>query len=528
MGWLGKAATEVELETSRLKKTVSEINSKPIKLAVDYVQLEQAQKRLKELQENQAAFEEFLKQKTPAEKEAGARAKEFLAAVPGGTKKLGERLAEAERLEKEGASIGIAKAKAEYDEALEDVRAYERWVNGGPAPKRETAGARKRMAAATNTINMIKEDIKQKAKDTIGDLLKRTEEGYDPEARAALAERLSAIGHPGTGEAITSLATPAAIHTERHERQEIARQSKAAKDAAERQRKTEAEAAQHARQLDAMATVQANHILDSLTKTPDLGNRVTDRLRQLAAEGGAKVGGQFTNMDPAVQFRHLQAQLRDELIADLKNAGITGEGPVKAADQAATQLVGHAEHELGRLAAKHQREADAAAKKAEHAVDRIEQKQFNAVQKALERSPLELQAEAMINQYRAQGGAVGGHGELPQAQFDWLAAQVQKQLQRNAPKMSDEDAGRHSRKLVERAQSGIENKLLNMSGMGLDLTSEHMGITRDLMSQMANHQQQMQILRQELGNLRRGVTDLHRRNLAEQRSGLPSGGGSMR
>lgn len=284
LGLITDAAKPATTEVDALKNRIEELNKKPLKLAVDSIELEAAEKRLKTLQEEQTAFEEFLKRKSSPEKEAGEGAAFLLGQAPGGTRKLGEDLATREREQQEQDNPELRNAQNEYFAAKAEAEQWQR--SNAQFAEGRTAAARERMAKAKETAKTILKDIKDKATRRIGGLIQGTEAGNDPAARAELAKRLRAAGQGGLAadiEATTPETVTAAreeevaeehAETTRKERGDIrraARQAKERRRAKGRAREAEIDAASKA---DPEETAEGERLYRQFGPTPPLHERI--------------------------------------------------------------------------------------------------------------------------------------------------------------------------------------------------------------------------------------------------------------
>jgi hypothetical protein len=205
-----KSKTSVEQLETRIK----ELTEKPIKLAVDMNELNQAQKKLDQLKKDQAAFDELGKLKSEDQAEAGKRVTKALAETGEAdviqaalrAKAASGMLESDPILKKLGKEIESAR-KGIAPEGVE-LTAIERTASNLAQRRLDQAqeAARKRRQAIVGTGG--------EAEKAVGQMLERAESGKEDETVDMLGTMLREIGRPGVAEKLTR-AKPGAVEAER-------------------------------------------------------------------------------------------------------------------------------------------------------------------------------------------------------------------------------------------------------------------------------------------------------------------------
>jgi hypothetical protein len=154
--------------------------------------------------------------------------------------------------------------------------------------------------------------------------------------------------------------------------------------------------------------------------------------------------------------------------------------------------------------------AAAAKKKAADKAGRELGKDLAADTKEIGGGGIEARAEKIVNQIRAGGGKVGQDGRLGLQDFDMLRNTIQEQIQQQNPGMHPLKAGLHASQIARQAESGVQDKLLGLSGTNLTMQEAHMAVTAELngtLNAMADRQNQifaqLRGLKSEARNTRR-------------------------
>ncbi|WP_422929203.1 hypothetical protein [Singulisphaera sp. PoT] len=212
-----KAIDEAVGDLDTLEARIKAVNDKPIKLAVDKLELEAAQKQLKGFKDGLNSFESTSNLRSSHQQEAGREAKKALSETGRADEIMRKlRAEEFKKLEaqvKESKQNEIDEVSREYDKHYEqfikdpdgNVLLNEK-LNQLAERKKELEDARPEALRQASLAN------EKQAESFIGDLAKRTFEGNDATAREQLAAKLDAIGEKAPAKTIRET-TPETVKT---------------------------------------------------------------------------------------------------------------------------------------------------------------------------------------------------------------------------------------------------------------------------------------------------------------------------
>lgn len=261
---------------SALQDKIKEIEAKPVKLAIDMVELDLAKRQLDELQKNLAAFKAAGEGKTVFEAEAGRQFKENFEQSGQEGAQARDAILKAEVARITATDPQFNQAKADQAKAAAAIENLKEFLASGAATDDQMVIAmadletqRKKLQAALDRERQANIGINQQASATIGGLFRGAEAGNQPNARADLARRLRAAGAENLARA-TELSNP--------EEMQAQEEADAAADASIEQQ----QAANKARAENAKKAKKAeNDFIDELNKQGQEGE--PEALREIRA-----------------------------------------------------------------------------------------------------------------------------------------------------------------------------------------------------------------------------------------------------
>lgn len=204
LGILEKETESIKGPIDDLKTRIEKLEAKPIKLEVDYNEIEQATKELKRLEEAKRAFDAAGKGRDPYEKKAGEAAQEAFNLPDGQAEAIKEKLK---------AQILSEMKTQDLTKFQNDVSAAEGSLAGAfdPASRRlaqqQLDAAKKKLDDARKNKGDANTANKQTAEIEAGKLYEGINAGNDPKARAEMARRLRKMGEENLARSV-ELASP--------------------------------------------------------------------------------------------------------------------------------------------------------------------------------------------------------------------------------------------------------------------------------------------------------------------------------
>jgi hypothetical protein len=333
---IGLATPKIE-EVGRgiegLEAKIKALEEKPIKLAVDMRELDEAKKRLEEMRKDKEAFDAAGQGRTTSEKEAGEKAQQRFgeAGVEGKRARDEVRSQIYGELTAKDPTIGdVAKqqARAEADVKSAEAR-LARATSQGEAMQAGLAkeAAAKRVEEAKEAARKARVAIEAEADRLTGNLFRGTFAGNDAGAREELVKRLNAAGRPQLAAGIA--ATPEQVQAEKLNAQGM---------------EVQAEMHEKDRQLGRDLTAQGQAAQDEhFEKLAQQRQAEADRL----AGPLSRTVGQSMLENPGMD----QDMVRDRVKEALKKAGVAAEDIGKLAPMIAQKLKKQVDEEVqGRVA----------------------------------------------------------------------------------------------------------------------------------------------------------------------------------
>jgi len=242
----GDAAKGTKTQIELLHDKIKELESKPTKLAIDVTALDEAKRKLKELEAGQRAFEAAKEGKSVPEKQAGDRIRKTFEDAGDEYKNVQSKMVDIKAGELQVHDKEYQDAIKSQERAKRRIQQLETQISD----PRTNPEARDRMTTDIEAANeaikkadAVKRDrikaIRDNAEAQIGDLRTKVEAGNDPKARATLAGYLRQAGAEGLATA-TELYTPEAFREEdeakkeeeihQEQQRQLERRNKEAKD----------------------------------------------------------------------------------------------------------------------------------------------------------------------------------------------------------------------------------------------------------------------------------------------------------
>lgn len=297
-------------------------------------------------------------------------------------------------------------------------------------------------------------------------------------------------------------------------------EAKEARKAEEKRAKEEAEDAKEGmQQTHDELTDKARDLLSRVAKAGNLDESAAAGLAEIRKRGGLDLGGgKVQPLKPEEMQEFVQKKIRDILLEELGKAGLSTAGAQDAAKAMARSIAAKANEDVEKGEAK---EAKDKAKAAGKVPTSKEAAKFGAAAKArdkeqkayvdrISKTAIGLQAEAMINQYRKEGGQVGDKGELPPQVREWLARKIAQELRWQNPRMSPALAMTTGRQVANKAATGVQDRLTGLAGQGLNIQGQHMAVTEQLMGDVANLAAKTQMLGARMKRMRQGAATVSR------------------
>lgn len=200
LGIVGDKAEDVKGPIDELHTRIAKLEAKPIKLRVDYEEIEKATKEVKRLEEAKRAFDDAGKGRDPYEKKAGEAAKDVFDLPEGQGEAIKQKLFD--QVFGEMKTRGVSESEAGVKEAEARV------ATATDAASKRMAGEQLRIAQA-KLQKALKgnEADKAAAGVKVGELFQGINEGNDPKARAEMARRLRKAGEENLARSV-ELASP--------------------------------------------------------------------------------------------------------------------------------------------------------------------------------------------------------------------------------------------------------------------------------------------------------------------------------
>lgn len=484
----GPEAQGVKDVLEEIKQRIKDIEKQPVKLSVDVRELEEAKKRIKELETAQKAFDAMREGMSVEEKEAGQEVKKLL--TDQGDKvaaAAGEMKAQMVR-ELVSKSETIKAADAEAERSQKKIEALEERLKQGMTEEETQATLfnlereKNRIKDAQQRAQDARTAIDKEAEKKIGALQVGAEAGNRPDDQQELAQRLAAAGQGGLAGQIAAI-TPQAIAKKK--RKEL----KAEEDKYWEAVRVETDAA--AKEVADAQHKAVKDALEPILKAGDFRNNITNAIKVAETE--------FGDQTPEQRYELLKGMIVGELKRRLTQKGQRTDDSADLIAAAATQLLGQGKAEK----AKDEREAAAAGKAGARgakrdaadvarAADKVGRENAAAAEGA---KGLQAQAEAAIARGLAGGMQLGPDGKLAGRDFDQFVRMISAQLRRENPRGNPMAQASQAMRIAANAEQGVGAKMLEQQGMGL---SEHQKTQRVLMQT----QQQLAKLAADLNQVR--------------------------
>jgi len=183
---------DFRIAIEKLQDRLKVLEEKKIKLSIDYTEMEQARRRIGDIQDAMRAYEEWSRLHTDWEKKSGAEVASVLANAPGGAAASHEKVIAAEQKQLAGASAAEAR---ELEGRLKDAEdsLKEASVPGADPHGTRMRAARQDITAAKLRLDQFNTNLGETAKQNVGMLRKGAEEG-DQKSQARLADLMDQSG----------------------------------------------------------------------------------------------------------------------------------------------------------------------------------------------------------------------------------------------------------------------------------------------------------------------------------------------
>lgn len=166
MGLLGESSSKATTQIEKLEEQIKELEEKPFKLTVDQTELDNAKRKLKEIQTAQQAFDQFKGTKSDEERAAGDQIEELIKLAPGGASNLADKL----RQSMGNQLLANDQKIPEFQKRLVQARAEsEKLDRVGASDPAAAQAALARRADLTKEIAEIEEELRRRRLFLIGD-----------------------------------------------------------------------------------------------------------------------------------------------------------------------------------------------------------------------------------------------------------------------------------------------------------------------------------------------------------------------
>jgi len=212
-GVIEQAKTRLE----SLRETIKAIEAKPVKLAVDYSDLENARKQAEQLQAGLKAFEEWKNLTSKAQQESGRRVGDVLSEAKGGNKEVTDKLEAQRAKEILAADPQYSELQRKAKEAKEAADSIDQDIYAEPG-----AGDayRKQAEEFTKEAAARAAQVKEQARGDIGSIYAGARRG-DEAQQEELQRRLRGVGRDSLAQDLAA-ATPRAIKAQEEARKGLA------------------------------------------------------------------------------------------------------------------------------------------------------------------------------------------------------------------------------------------------------------------------------------------------------------------
>jgi hypothetical protein len=411
-----------------LKDKIEEIEEHPIRMAVDQLQLDEAQRKLDRLTKAKAELDAQMGQQNAHEAESGAKINEAIKESATGSAGVVAKVAEAIERKNVGDSIPIQEATEAQKKAVGRIGQADQDFRGATdandresanAALREGERARAELHAAKEKESAARTAIEQASKLDAAGLIADARKGAgdtQADAQSRLTAWLVAVGEKALAASIKD-ASPANVKTKKEDADAKKLATEAARKAAEGLKQTQADQ------------------IGILTRSNALDNLATALAKEANKEG----------KDAVLAFEGVRDAIGREILDHLQQRGISTEGATDEAARAASGIADQAFGRVGREGLKGVKDEgrkqvrDAAeverGRKVQVELDRADARpRLDAERESIKAGGLVQKAQALMDQVRRRGGAEDDHGRFRKLdkdqQFDYVQGKVAEYLHR--------------------------------------------------------------------------------------------------